>query len=160
MKHTIKLTVNSRPVELTVKSNALLAEVLREDLMMTGTHIGCDTSQCGACVVNVDGKAIKSCSVYAVQLDGADVTTVEGLANGDELSTLQQEFKNHHALQCGFCTPGMLVSAQDMLQRHGSSIDEATVRKELSGNICRCTGYHNIVQAILSAAKQTEEKVL
>ncbi|MGH1541955.1 MAG: (2Fe-2S)-binding protein [Arenicella sp.] len=157
MKHTIKLTVNSNAVELNVKSNALLAEVLREDLMMTGTHIGCDTSQCGACVVNVDGKAIKSCSVYAVQLDGAEIVTVEGLAEKGNLSMLQQQFKKHHALQCGFCTPGMLVSAQDMLKRHGSSIDEATVRKELSGNICRCTGYHNIVRAILDTAQTIEE---
>ena len=126
-------------------------QYLREKLGMTGTHVGCDTSQCGACVVHVDGEAIKSCTILAVQAEGADVTTIEGLADGDKLHPMQEAFRENHALQCGFCTPGMVMSAIDMVNRH-DSLDEKTVRHQLEGNICRCTGYHNIVKAILAAA--------
>jgi len=149
----VSMTVNGRTVERTVEDRALLVQFLREDLGLTGTHVGCDTSQCGACVVHIDGKAVKSCTTLAVQADGASVMTIEGLANGADLHPVQAAFKEHHGLQCGFCTPGMIMAAVDMIERHGGNLDEKTVREELEGNICRCTGYHNIVKAILAAAE-------
>jgi carbon-monoxide dehydrogenase small subunit len=137
-----------------VDDRTLLVQLLREELGLTGTHVGCDTSQCGACVVHVNGKSMKSCTLLAAQADGAEVTTIEGIANGD-LHPVQAAFREHHGLQCGFCTPGMIMSAVDMINRHGpGNLDEETVREELEGNICRCTGYHNIVKAILAASDQ------
>jgi carbon-monoxide dehydrogenase small subunit len=148
----VTITVNGREMKGSVEDRTLLVQFLRENLGLTGTHVGCDTSQCGACVVHVDGKAVKSCTMLAVQASGSSVTTIEGLANGQELHPVQAAFREHHGLQCGYCTPGMIMTAVDMIERHGSSLDEETVREELDGNICRCTGYHNIVKAILSAA--------
>ena len=148
----VTITVNGREMQGSVEDRTLLVQFLRENLGLTGTHVGCDTSQCGACVVHVDGKAVKSCTMLAVQASGSSVTTIEGLANGQELHPVQAAFREHHGLQCGYCTPGMIMTAVDMIERHGSSLDEETVREELDGNICRCTGYHNIVKAILSAA--------
>jgi carbon-monoxide dehydrogenase small subunit len=127
-------------------------QLLRETLRLTGTHVGCDTSQCGCCVVHVDGKAIKSCTMLAVQADGATVLTIEGLANGEQLHPMQEAFRENHGLQCGFCTPGMIMTAVDMVNRLGHDLDERTIREELEGNICRCTGYHNIVKSIAAGA--------
>jgi len=149
----VTLTVNGRRVSATVEDRTLLVHFLREHLGLTGTHVGCDTSQCGACVVHVDGKAVKSCSMLAAQASGSTVVTIEGLADGADLHPVQAAFKEHHGLQCGFCTPGMIMTATDMIRRHPEGLDEATVRAELEGNICRCTGYHNIVQAILAASE-------
>ncbi|CAN7142370.1 (2Fe-2S)-binding protein [Aminobacter aminovorans] len=149
----VSLVVNGRKVSGAVEDRTLLVHFLREHLGLTGTHVGCDTSQCGACVVHVDGKAMKSCSMLAVQASGSTVTTIEGLADGADLHPVQAAFKEHHGLQCGFCTPGMIMTATDMIRRHPEGLDEATVRAELEGNICRCTGYHNIVKAILAASK-------
>jgi carbon-monoxide dehydrogenase small subunit len=149
----VSLTVNGRRVSGAVEDRTLLVHFLRENLGLTGTHVGCDTSQCGACVVHVDGKAVKSCTMLAVQASGSTVVTIEGLADGADLHPVQAAFKEHHGLQCGFCTPGMIMSATDMIRRHPEGLDEATVRAELEGNICRCTGYHNIVKAILAASK-------
>ncbi len=149
----VSLTVNGRQVSGTVEDRTLLVHFLRENLGLTGTHVGCDTSQCGACVVHVDGKAVKSCTMLAAQASGSTVVTIEGLADGADLHPVQAAFKEHHGLQCGFCTPGMIMSATDMIRRHPEGLDEATVRAELEGNICRCTGYHNIVKAILAASK-------
>lgn len=149
---TISMTVNGTKRSGTVEGRTLLVQFLRDELALTGTHVGCDTSQCGACVVHVNGESVKSCSVLAVSLDGATVTTIEGMANPDgTLNVLQQAFQDHHGLQCGFCTPGMIMSASDLLKRNASPT-EAEVRDWLEGNICRCTGYHNIVKAILAAA--------
>jgi len=148
----VSLVVNGRKVERTVEDRTLLVQFLREDLGLTGTHVGCDTSQCGACVVHVDGMAVKSCTLLAAQASGSDVLTIEGLANGAELHPVQAAFKEHHGLQCGFCTPGMIMAATDMIRRHPQGLDEKTVRAELEGNLCRCTGYHNIVKAILAAS--------
>ena len=136
-----------------IEDRTLLVQFLRENLRLTGTHVGCDTSQCGACVVHVNGVSIKSCTILAVQADGAEVTTIEGLADSGELHPMQQAFMDNHGLQCGFCTPGMVMSAIDIVNRNGSDVDEPTVRKELEGNICRCTGYHNIVKAVQAGAK-------
>ncbi|MFT5001109.1 MAG: carbon-monoxide dehydrogenase small subunit [Paracoccaceae bacterium] len=150
----VNLTVNGKSVSRDVADNTLLVELLREGLRLTGTHVGCDTSQCGACVVDVNGKAVKSCTTLAASLDGADVTTVEGLANG-ELHPMQTAFNDNHGLQCGFCTPGMIMSGIDMVNRYKASGRELTadaIRHELEGNICRCTGYHNIVKSIQDAA--------
>jgi len=147
----IELTVNGRKVTREVEGRMLLAQFLREDLNLTGTHVGCDTSQCGACVVHVDGKAVKSCTMFAAQASGAEVTTIEGLASGADLHPVQRAFNTHHGLQCGFCTTGMIMAAVDIINRHGGDLDEVTVRAELEGNICRCTGYHNIVKAVLAA---------
>lgn len=150
----VSITVNGKAASRDIPDTMLLSDFLREELRLTGTHIGCDTSQCGACVVHVDGKAVKSCTALAVSLDGAEVTTVEGLANG-ELHPMQTAFNEHHGLQCGFCTPGMIMSGIDMVNRYkaeGRTLDEAAIRHELEGNICRCTGYHNIVKAIGDAA--------
>ena len=148
----ISIVVNGRKVERTVEDRTLLVQFLREDLGLTGTHVGCDTSQCGACVVHVDGIAVKSCTILAAQASGSEVLTIEGLANGAELHPVQAAFREHHGLQCGFCTPGMIMAATDMIRRHPEGLDEKTVRAELEGNLCRCTGYHNIVKAILAAS--------
>ena len=150
---TVNITVNGKPVSGEVESRTLLVQFLRDNLRLTGTHVGCDTSQCGACVVHVDGESIKSCTLLAVQADGAEVTTIEGVANGSELHPMQQAFMDNHGLQCGFCTPGMVMTALDIVNRNGNDLDEATVRKELEGNICRCTGYHNIVRSVQAGAK-------
>ncbi|MHC5654830.1 (2Fe-2S)-binding protein [Stappia sp.] len=149
----VSMVVNGRTVAREVEDRTLLVDFLREDVGLTGTHVGCDTSQCGACVVHVDGKAVKSCTMLAAQADGTDVVTIEGLAQGGELHPMQAAFKEHHGLQCGFCTPGMIMSAVDMVNRLGGPLDEATIRAELEGNICRCTGYHNIVKAIAAASE-------
>lgn len=149
----ISMIVNGNPVNANVDPRTLLVQFLRENLRLTGTHVGCDTSQCGACVVHVDGKAVKSCSMLVAQASGSTVVTIEGLANGADLHPVQAAFKEHHGLQCGFCTPGMIMTATDMIARHPEGLDEATVRAELEGNICRCTGYHNIVKAILAASQ-------
>ncbi len=150
----VKLTVNGKAVSRDVEDNTLLVDFLREDLRLTGTHVGCDTSQCGACVVHVNGKAVKSCTTLAASLDGAEVTTVEGVANG-ELHPMQTAFNDNHGLQCGFCTPGMIMSGIDMVNRYkadGRELTADAIRHELEGNICRCTGYHNIVKSIQDAA--------
>ena len=154
MRAKITLNVNQKPVAAEVEAPTLLVEFLREHLRLTGTHVGCDTSQCGACVVLVNGKSVKSCTMLALEADGADVTTVEGLARGGELHPMQAAFHAEHALQCGFCTPGMLMSTVDLVQRH-PNLTEEDVRHGLEGNICRCTGYHNIVKAVLTAARGT-----
>ena len=149
----VSLVVNGRKVGGAVEDRTLLVHYLRETLGLTGTHVGCDTSQCGACVVHVDGKAVKSCTMLAVQASGSTVVTIEGLADGADLHPVQAAFREHHGLQCGFCTPGMIMAATDMINRHPEGLDEVTVRAELEGNICRCTGYHNIVKAILAASE-------
>ena len=150
---TVSMTVNGEALCGEVESRTLLVQFLRENLGLTGTHVGCDTSQCGACVIHVNGKSVKSCTMLAIQADGADVTTIEGLANEAGLHPMQQAFMDNHGLQCGFCTPGMVMSALDIVNRNGHELDESTVRKELEGNICRCTGYHNIVKAVQAGAK-------
>jgi aerobic carbon-monoxide dehydrogenase small subunit len=144
--------VNGKEVSVDVEDRTLLVELLREGLGLTGTHIGCDTSQCGACVVHVDGVSMKSCTMLAVQAEGKDVLTIEGVATGDGLHPMQAAFQEHHGLQCGFCTPGMIMTALDMVRRLGNDLDETTIRHELEGNICRCTGYQNIVKAIRAGA--------
>jgi aerobic carbon-monoxide dehydrogenase small subunit len=143
----LSVTVNGAPVEAEVEDRTLLVHFLRDQMHLTGTHVGCDTSQCGACVVHVNGRAVKSCTIFALQVDGDAVTTIEGLGRNGQLHPLQAAFQEHHALQCGFCTPGMIMTAMDMLIRHRHP-DEATIRHELEGNICRCTGYLNIIKAI------------
>lgn len=148
---TVSMTVNGKAVSRDVEPRTLLVQFLREHLGLTGTHVGCDTSQCGACVVHVDGRSVKSCTMLAVQANGANVTTIEGLAKDGKLHPMQEAFREHHGLQCGFCTPGMIMSAVDIAQRHGNP-SEQTIRHELEGNLCRCTGYHNIVKAIKAAA--------
>jgi carbon-monoxide dehydrogenase small subunit len=150
---TVSMTVNGKQVKADVDPRTLLVQFLRENLRLTGTHVGCDTSQCGACVVHVNGKAVKSCTTLALGNDGAEVVTIEGLANGAQLHPMQEAFREHHGLQCGFCTPGMIMTAVDMVNRKGNSLEEKVIREELEGNICRCTGYHNIVKAIGAGAK-------
>ena len=150
---TVTMTVNGKQVSAEAENRTLLVQYLRESLGMTGTHVGCDTSQCGACVVHIDGLPIKSCTILARQVDGKDVITIEGLADGDKLHPMQEAFRENHALQCGFCTPGMVMSAIGIVERNKDSLSEKTVREELEGNFCRCTGYHNIVKAILAAHK-------
>jgi carbon-monoxide dehydrogenase small subunit len=150
---TVNMNVNGKPVSGEIENRTLLVQFLRENLRLTGTHVGCDTSQCGACVVHVNGVSVKSCTILAAQADGAEVLTIEGLANNGEMHPMQQAFMDNHGLQCGFCTPGMVMSAVDIVNRNGSDLDEPTVRKELEGNICRCTGYHNIVKAVQAGAK-------
>jgi len=148
----ISLTVNGQPHQVEVEGRTLLVELLREQLRLTGTHVGCDTSQCGACVVLVDGRSVKSCTMLAVQADGTGVTTIEGLAGPDgTLHPMQEMFREHHALQCGFCTPGMVISAIDLVQMHPEGLTEEQIRHGLEGNLCRCTGYHNIVKAVAAA---------
>jgi carbon-monoxide dehydrogenase small subunit len=149
---SVTMTVNGKSVSAEVEDRLLLVELLREKLNLTGTHIGCDTSQCGACVVHVNGLAVKSCTMFAVQANGGEVVTIEGLASDGALHPMQQAFHEQHGLQCGFCTPGMIMSAIDMVRRLGPKLDEATIRHELEGNICRCTGYHNIVRSIEAGA--------
>jgi aerobic carbon-monoxide dehydrogenase small subunit len=151
----VSMTVNGRAVSGEVEGRTLLVQFLREGLGLTGTHVGCDTSQCGACVVHVDGKPVKSCTVFAQDVAGSTVKTIEGMANADgSLGTLQQAFQDHHGLQCGFCTPGMVMSSAALLAENPTPT-EAEVRHYLEGNICRCTGYHNIIKAVLSASGQT-----
>ena len=148
----VTLTVNGKTSTVEVEGRTLLVELLREKLRLTGTHVGCDTSQCGACVVHVDGESVKACTVLAVQADGTQVTTIEGLAKADgTLHPMQEAFREYHALQCGFCTPGMVMSAIDLVQKHPAGLSEKEIREGLEGNLCRCTGYHNIVKAIAAA---------
>src|SRR5258706_5006726 len=149
---TVSMTVNGKAVTGNVEGRTLLVQYLRDHPGLTGTHIGCDPSQCGACVVHVDGKSVKSCTLLAVQANGAKVTTIEGLATNGELHPMQAAFKEHHGLQCGYCTPGMVMSAVDLAGRNGDP-SEKDVREWLEGNICRCTGYHNIVKAVQAGAK-------
>ncbi|GJG94001.1 (2Fe-2S)-binding protein [Cupriavidus pauculus] len=143
----IRLTVNGRPVDAQVEPNTLLVQFLREQLRLTGTHVGCDTAQCGACTVHLDGRAVKSCNMLAVQADGASVTTIEGLATNGEMHPMQQAFRECHGLQCGFCTPGMVMAATSLLKQQPNA-DAQAIREQLDGNLCRCTGYHNIVRAV------------
>ena len=150
--HEVSRTVNGESRSGSVESRTLLSTFLRENLRLTGTHIGCDTSQCGACVVHVNGESIKSCTLFAVQADGQDVKTIEGVADGETLHTMQQAFKDNHGLQCGYCTPGMIMAALDIVRRIPDPT-EKQVREELEGNMCRCTGYHNIVKSILAGAE-------
>ncbi len=155
---TVSMTVNGKAVTGNIDPRTLLVQFLRENLRLTGTHVGCDTSQCGACVVHVDGKAVKACTSLALSCEGAHVATIEGLANGAALHPMQEAFRDNHGLQCGFCTPGMIMTAVDIVNRKGFSLDEHTIRDELEGNICRCTGYHNIVKAIAAGAKAMNVK--
>src|SRR4051794_18358701 len=148
MQKAVSLTVNGKPATATVEGRTLLVQLLREQLGLTGTHVGCDTSQCGACVVHINGEAVKSCTILAVQCEGADVLTIEGVANGDQLHPMQEAFRNNHALQCGFCTPGMVMSALD-LEKNNPTPSEKGARESLEGNLSRCPGYHNIVRAII-----------
>lgn len=150
---SIALKVNGNAVTGDVDDRMLLVEFLRNELNLTGTHVGCDTSQCGACVVHVDGEAMKSCSMLAAQADGAEVLTIEGLAEDGKLHPVQAAFQEHHGLQCGFCTPGMIMTSVDMIRRN-PNLDDATIRSELEGNICRCTGYQNIVTAVKAASDE------
>lgn len=150
---TVSLTVNGKAVAANIDPRTLLVQFLRENLRLTGTHVGCDTSQCGACLVHIDGKAVKACTTLAVSVDGADILTIEGLAHDGKLHPMQEAFREHHGLQCGFCTPGMIMSAVDIVNRRGHELDEKTIREDLDGNICRCTGYHNIVKAIAAGAE-------
>ena len=152
MKMTLSLSVNGKPVQAQADARTLLVQFLRNDLGMTGTHVGCDTSQCGACTVHIDGRAVKSCTVLAAQADGAEVTTIEGLASDGTLHPVQEGFWEHHGLQCGYCTPGMIMAGADLLAKNPDPSEEE-VREALAGNLCRCTGYHNIVKAVMSAAK-------
>jgi carbon-monoxide dehydrogenase small subunit len=147
------MNVNGRPRSADIDPRTLLVQFLRENLRLTGTHVGCDTSQCGACVVQIDGEAVKACTVLALSCEGSSVLTIEGLANGNELHPMQEAFREHHGLQCGFCTPGMIMTAVDLVRRKGNNLDEMTIREELEGNLCRCTGYHNIVKAIAAGAR-------
>jgi aerobic carbon-monoxide dehydrogenase small subunit len=151
MVETVRVTANGRDYEREVEPRTLLVHLLRDELGLTGTHVGCDTSNCGACVVLLDGESVKSCTVLAVQADGHEVTTIEGLAQNGTLHPLQQAFHEHHALQCGFCTPGMIISATTILERYANPT-EAQIRECLEGNLCRCTGYQNIVAAVQAAA--------
>ena len=153
---SVSLTVNGQEVTGQVEGRTLLVEFLREHLDLTGTHVGCDTSQCGACVVLVDGRSVKSCTMLAAEAGGSEVTTIEGLAVNGALHPMQEAFRNHHGLQCGFCTPGMVLSAVDLARRTPEP-DEGEIREWLEGNLCRCTGYHNIVEAIRAGARATHE---
>jgi len=153
---TIKLTVNGKAVSADVEDRTLLVHLLRENLNLTGTHVGCDTSQCGACVVHIDGRAVKSCTVLVGQANGANVTTIEGISKGDELHPMQSAFRDNHGLQCGYCTPGMLIAAQALLDANPRPTDEQ-IRDAIGGNLCRCTGYQQIVDAISLAAKRMAE---
>ena len=153
----LSLNVNGVAHRVEAPANALLSDILRERLGLTGTHVGCDTSQCGACVVQLNGDAVKSCTVLAGQADGAEVTTIEGIGAPDDLHPMQAAFREHHALQCGFCTPGMIMSAIDLASKSGELTEEA-VRAGLDGNLCRCTGYHNIVQAVLAGARAMQNR--
>jgi carbon-monoxide dehydrogenase small subunit len=148
----VSITVNGKPVTADIDARMLLVHFLRDQLRLTGTHVGCDTSQCGACVVHLDGRAAKSCTVLAASCDGSKVTTIEGLAQDGKLHPMQEAFREHHGLQCGFCTPGMIMAAVDLANRTGGKLDEHAIREGLEGNLCRCTGYHNIVAAVQAGA--------
>src|SRR3977135_3043100 len=148
----VELKINRNAVSADIEDRTILVHLLRANLTLTGPHVGCDTSQCGACVVHIDGRAVKSCTVLAGQAAGSSITTIEGISKGDELHPMQAAFRDNHGLQCGYCTPGMIMSAIDLVHRNGGQLDEDTVRQELEGNICRCTGYHNIVKSVLDAA--------
>ncbi len=148
----MSMTVNGKAAAADIDPRTLLVQFLRENLRLTGTHVGCDTSQCGACVVHLDGRAVKSCTVLAAACDGAKVTTIEGLAKEGVLHPMQEAFRQHHGLQCGFCTPGMIMAAVALAQKSGGQLDEHTIREGLEGNLCRCTGYHNIVAAVKAGA--------
>lgn len=150
--NNVKLKINGQWVSAKVESRNLLSQFLRDHLNLTGTHVGCDTTQCGCCIVHIDGVGVKSCTALTVMFNGAEVTTIEGLSNGEVLHPMQRAFQEHHGLQCGFCTPGMIMSAIDIVHRKGHDLDEVTIRTELEGNICRCTGYHNIVKSIQTGA--------
>jgi carbon-monoxide dehydrogenase small subunit len=150
---TVSMTINGKAVRAIVDPRTLLVEFLREHQRLTGTHVGCDTSQCGACTIHMDGKSAKACTMLALQCEGAHITTIEGLANGEELHPMQAAFREHHGLQCGYCTPGMIMAAIDIVNRKGHDLEEHVIREELEGNICRCTGYHNIVKSIAAGAK-------
>ena len=156
MSLSVSLTVNGNAVTANVEERTLLVSLLRENLGLTGTHVGCDTSQCGACVVHVNGQSVKACSMLAAQADGADVTTIEGVARDGELHPMQEAFREHHGLQCGFCTPGMIMSALDLIQQNPDPSD-SEVREWLEGNLCRCTGYQNIVKAIKAGARAMQD---
>jgi carbon-monoxide dehydrogenase small subunit len=148
----VSMTVNGKAATADIDPRTLLVQFLRENLRLTGTHVGCDTSQCGACVVHLDGRAVKSCTVLALACQGSQVTTIEGLARDGTLHPMQEAFRQNHGLQCGFCTPGMIMAAVDLAQRKGANLDERTIREGLEGNLCRCTGYHNIVAAVKAGA--------
>ena len=150
---TVNINVNGQDLSTEVEERQLLVHFLRDDMDLTGTHVGCDTSQCGACVVHLEGKAVNSCTMLAVQANGKNITTIEGIADGDNLHPVQEAFRDHHGLQCGFCTPGMIMAAIDIINRK-PNLDEKIVREELEGNLCRCTGYQNIVKSILAAANK------
>jgi carbon-monoxide dehydrogenase small subunit len=150
----VSMTVNGSPVARDIDDNTLLAVFLRDHLELTGTHVGCDTTQCGCCVVHLDGRSVKSCTVLAASAEGCSVTTIEGLAKGDVLHPVQRAFHIHHGLQCGYCTPGMIMAAVNLIDTHDGPLTEEIVREEMEGNLCRCTGYHNIVKAILAAADE------
>jgi carbon-monoxide dehydrogenase small subunit len=159
MTVSVSLTVNGKAVTADIDPRTLLAQLLRENLHLTGTHIGCDTGQCGACTVHLNGRAVKACNLLAVQAHGANVTTIEGICGAHgELHPMQAAFREHHGLQCGFCTPGMVMNAIELAQKHPNA-NEATVRAELDGNLCRCTGYHNIVKAVLAGAADMSKSV-
>ena len=149
----ISVTVNGTTHQNEIEPRTLLVHYLRDVLGLTGTHVGCETSLCGACTVLVDGQAVKSCTLLVLTADGADVRTIESLADGDKLHPMQEAFRENHGLQCGFCTPGMIMTAVDIVRRKGNELDEKTIREELEGNLCRCTGYHNIVKSIAAGAK-------
>tara|TARA_Y100000741_G_scaffold198382_1_gene150938 strand:+ start:200 stop:658 length:459 start_codon:yes stop_codon:yes gene_type:complete len=150
---TVNINVNGQDLSTEVEERQLLVHFLRDDMDLTGTHVGCDTSQCGACIVHLEGKAVKSCTMLAVQANGKNITTIEGIADGDNLHPVQEAFREHHGLQCGFCTPGMIMAAIDIINRK-PNLDEKIIREELEGNLCRCTGYQNIVKSILAAANK------
>ena len=158
MQQTVKLTVNGKPVSVTVDPRTLLVQLIRENLGLTGTHVGCDTAQCGACTIHMNGRAIKSCSILALQADGAEITTIEGLSAGGQLHPMQEAFRDCHALQCGFCTPGMVMTAVQLLQDNPKPTEEQ-IREGLDGNICRCTGYQNIVRAVRRVADGASAQV-
>ena len=149
----VQMSVNGQAVEHDVPDNTLLVSFIRETLGLTGTHVGCDTSQCGACVVHVNGQSIKACTMLAAQAAGAEVTTIEGIANGDDLHPMQKAFHENHGLQCGYCTPGMVMSAIELVEKN-KGLTEQQIREGLEGNICRCTGYHNIVKSVQAAAEE------
>jgi carbon-monoxide dehydrogenase small subunit len=152
----VEMEVNGKKMSSNVEERQLLVNFLRDDLNLTGTHVGCDTSQCGACVIHIDGHAVKSCSMLAIQANNASITTIEGLANENQLHPVQEAFKENHGLQCGFCTPGMIMAAVDLIKRK-PVLNERIVREELEGNLCRCTGYQNIVKSILAAAEKVQD---
>ena len=154
----VSMTVNGKAATGDVEPRTLLVQFLRETLRLTGTHVGCDTSQCGCCVVHIDGAAVKSCTTLALSCEGANIVTIEGLAHGDVLHPMQEAFRENHGLQCGFCTPGMIMTAVELVSRKGHNLHETTIREELEGNLCRCTGYHNIVKAIAAGAQAMGQK--